>query len=358
MKKRKWKWILISLLIVLIGLGSALTYYLYSVAADIHTSKENSRFKDLYQDDEVQQYEPEVWEGTERVNILLLGGDSRGIENGEPPRSDTMIVVSVDPVSKQVHLLSILRDTWVDIPGHGQSRINSAFATGGPYLAQKAVSEWLGIPIQYHIFVDFEGFIALVDAVGGIDYYVEKDMYYSSRADGPAYTINLKEGYQHLDGQKALQYVRFRHDAMSDYARTERQRNFLTAIADKVQSTSSIMKFPSILNNVKKHIETNITPNNLLKLGNLAFDVRTSQVASLQLPPFELLQEVSIGGASVLTADQAQLQQFIQESFAKQPEPEQPAPTDAEGTHSSSGADGQTGESSSSLTEPASDSAS
>lgn len=316
MRKIRWKWIAVITLILLIGGSGALAYYLYDVAGDLHTTKDESRFKALYEEnEEVQEYEPEVWEGTERVNILLLGGDSRGISEGETPRSDTMIVVSVDPVSKQVHLLSVLRDTWVDIPGYGQGRINSAFALGGPYLAQKTISEWLGIPIQYHIFVDFEGFVALVDAIGGIDYYVEKDMYYSSRADGPEYTIDLKEGQQHLDGREALQYVRFRYDALSDYARTERQRNFLTAVAEKVQSTSSIMKFPTILNEVKKHIETNISPGNLLKLGNLGFSVDTSKIESIQLPPLELLHETTINGAEVITVDTESIQEFVQDSF-------------------------------------------
>ncbi len=126
------------------------------------------------------------------MNVLILGGDSRGLKKNEIPRSDSMMVASIDPVTKKAYLFSILRDTYVKVPGHGNDRINTAVATGGPNLAMKTVSDLLGIPIQYYVYTDFQGFIALVDAIGGIELEVEKDMKYRD-SEEPEFDINLKK---------------------------------------------------------------------------------------------------------------------------------------------------------------------
>lgn len=103
-----------------------------------------------------------------------------------------MLVASLDPVTKKAYLFSILRDTYTNIPDYGKERINTAI-THGPNTAMKAVSDLLGIPIQYYVYTDFQGFIELVDAVGGVDFYVEKDMRYTSKADNHEYDIDLKK---------------------------------------------------------------------------------------------------------------------------------------------------------------------
>ena len=170
--------------------------------------------------EQVTYVEPakEKWEDSGRINILLLGGDSRGLRPNEIPRTDTMMILSIDTVTKKAHLLSLLRDTYVKIPGHGSNRINTAVVYGGPNLAMKTVSELTGLNIQYYVYTDFQGFIHLIDEIGGIEFEVEKDMYYSSAVDGPEYDIDLKAGLQVLGGKEALQYVRFRFDARSDYS--------------------------------------------------------------------------------------------------------------------------------------------
>ncbi len=258
---------------------------------------------------------PPVWEGTEPVNILLMGVDSRSADDGEVPRSDTMLVASLDPVKKTIHLFSILRDTYVDIPGHDQNRINSAI-THGPNTAMQTVSDLLGIPVQYYVYTDFQGFIKLVDAVGGVDFKVEKDMHYVSAADKHEYDIDLKAGMQHLDGKTALQYVRFRHDAMSDFSRTERQRAFLTAVGDKLKSTTSIMNLPGILQQVNPYIDTNLSVDDLWKLASVAYDSKMS--GSDQLPPNNLLEEKHVGGAQVIgISSEEKLKQFVQDALSK-----------------------------------------
>jgi LCP family protein required for cell wall assembly len=261
---------------------------------------------------------PPEWEGTERVNILVLGADARGLEkNGkEVPRSDSMMVVSIEPTTKKALLISILRDTYVKIPGHNFNRINVAMEQGGPDLAMKTVSDLLDIPIQYYVYMDFKGFIGVVDALGGVSIDVEKDMDWEDAEDDHIYDIHLKQGFQEMDGKTALQYVRFRYDARSDYARSERQRKFLTAISERMQTTSGILKFPKILAAVDPYIYTNI--DNLsekLKLGSLGFAAKSSGFVGIQVPPPHLLRETRINNDSVLTTDPELLKAYIQDKF-------------------------------------------
>lgn len=320
MTKRTKRAILWSVVGVIVVVAAFAAYYftaIYNQVDNFQKEGEQSPFYNV-QPTETKVPEPPKWEGTERVNILLMGVDARGLKKGEIPRSDTMLVASLDPVSKKAYLFSILRDTYTEIPEHGSERINTAI-THGPNTAMQAVSELLGIPIQYYVYTDFQGFIELVDAVGGVDFYVEKDMHYTSKADNHEYDIDLKKGQQHLDGKTALQYVRFRHDALSDYTRTERQRNFLKAVADKMKSTTSIMKLPSILEKINPYIDTNLSIQDMWKLATVGYDAQMA--ASEQIPPMDLLIEKNVGGSSVLgVRSEEELKQYVQDVFAKSEE--------------------------------------
>ncbi|AJS61307.1 LCP family protein [Paenibacillus sp. IHBB 10380] len=295
--KRTIWWVLAVLIVAVIGY---LVYYftsIYNGLEGLHKEGKESPFSHLPQV-EAAATEPPKWEGTELVSLLIMGVDGRGLSKGEIPRSDSMMVVTLDPVKKKIHLFSILRDTYIDIPEFRKDRINTAI-THGPNTAMKAIGDLLGIPVQYYVYTDFQGFIKLVDSVGGVDFFVEKDMKYGSKADKHEYDIDLKKGMQHLDGDKALQYVRFRHDALSDYTRTERQREFLKTVASKMQSTTSIMKLPSILEEVSPFVDTNLSTNDMWKLANIGY--QSSIEGSEQIPPMNLLAEEHVGGASVIT---------------------------------------------------------
>lgn len=304
---------IITIFVFLIAIVSFAVFYfssMYIGLASLSKSPEQSPFKDVIGDD-AQAADPPKWTGTEPVNILLMGVDARGLAKSEVPRSDSMMVVSLDPVRERIHVFSILRDTYIDIPGHGKNRVNTAI-THGPNTAMQAVSELLGIPIQYYVYTDFQGFIKLVDAVGGVDFYVEKDMYYPSKADKHEYDINLKKGDQHLDGKAALQYVRFRHDAMSDFSRTKRQREFLNAVAEKLKTTTSLMKLPAILEEVSPFIDTNLSVNDMWKLATVGY--QSTVVKSEQIPPMELLKETYVGRTAVLTvSSETGLKEFVRE---------------------------------------------
>lgn len=322
--RRLWlRWTLISVLSVMtlaIGYIAFQGVTIYNALDNFSKDESESRFQAVV--DKTVQAPPE-WEGKERVNILLLGGDARGLEKNQVARSDSMIVVSIDPVTKRVHLLSVLRDTWVDIPGHGKGRANSAITLGGPNLAMKTIGDLLGLDIHYYAYVDFEGFKALVDAIGGVYFEVEKDMHYVDNADGNRYDIHLKKGYQLLDGDKALQYVRFRHDAMSDFTRTERQREFLKAVAKKLQSTWNVVRMGQILEKVEPYVETNMQVSDILKLGQLGLKLHIA--GSAQVPPMELIRDDRVGGAAVLAVrDTEALKAYVQEVLASDETEQQP----------------------------------
>ncbi|QWU16854.1 transcriptional attenuator, LytR family [Paenibacillus sophorae] len=325
------------LMIILLLLAGGAVYYFTSIYQGLDSMQkqgEDSPFKNVETVD-ANTPDPPKWEGTEPVNILLMGVDARGVKKGEIPRSDTMLVVSLDPVKKKAHVFSILRDTYVSIEGHDKNRVNTAIIHG-PNTAMKTVGDLLGIPIQYYVYTDFQGFIKLIDAVGGIDYTVEKDMVYKTIADGPEYDIDLKQGYQHLDGSKALQYVRFRHDATSDYTRTQRQRAFLSAVADKLKSTTSLVKLPGILSQVSPYIDTNLSINDMWKLANVGYG--SSVAGSEQIPPSNLLEERNAGklGSVLDIRDPDRLKEFVQETLNKT----EPAPA-ASPSASSTAATGQ-----------------
>lgn len=341
---KKWKWFFISLsAIVGVVLVFAIYWGIGVYNALDNFSNESEATPPAEGTNEVPITVPE-WEGKERVNILLLGGDVRGVEEGTKPRSDSMLVASFDPVTKKAHLFSILRDTYVKIEGYGRGRINTAITLGDYPLAMKTAGDLLGLDIQYYAYTDFEGFKSLIDTMGGIYFDVEKDMHYTDNADGNRYDIDLKKGYQLLDGDKALQYVRFRHDAMSDFTRTERQRNLLKAVAKELQSTWNIVRMAKILESVEPYVKMNISVPDMLKLGQLG--VKSHVAGTTQIPPMELIQEDRVGGASVIgISDEDALRDYVQEVLQKDdtiPEPtESPTPS---GSPSSNAANSNTQE--------------
>jgi LCP family protein required for cell wall assembly len=153
----------------------------------------------------------------------------------------------VDTKTKQMSLLSIPRDTRVNIPKYGWDKINAADALGGPELSMKVVSNLLDIPEKYYVQANFNGFKDIVDALGGVTLDVEQNMYHEDETDGGAYEINLKKGVQRLDGDKALQYVRYRDYAMGDIDRTKYQQKFLVALAKEMLQPSTILKLPALV---------------------------------------------------------------------------------------------------------------
>ena len=196
-----------------------------------------------------------------KTNIVVMGVDERDEDAG---RSDTLFVVMLDPKSNNISLLSIPRDTMVKIPDRGWDKINHAFAFGGHKLTQQTVEEFLGIQINNYVVVDFKGFKGLVDAIGGIDINVEKDMYYEDPYDN--LVIDLQKGRQHLDGKTAIQYVRYR-DEEGDIGRIKRQQHFMAAIYEKVTSSQIITKMPGLVKELLTMVKTDMPLTDMAKVA-------------------------------------------------------------------------------------------
>ena len=196
-------------------------------------------------------------------NIMVLGVDRR---SGDTGRSHTLFVTMLDTSRNQAALLSVPRDTLVSIPGHGWDKVNHAYAYGGPDLSRKTLENFLGIQINNYVLVDFQGFIKLVDAIGGVDIDVEKPMQYADPYDGEnGLVINLQPGRQHMDGTTAIQYVRYR-DEEGDIGRVARQQKFMKAVFAKLRSTSLLTRAPEIARTLYQSIETDLSVTDLASL--------------------------------------------------------------------------------------------
>lgn len=198
-----------------------------------------------------------------KKNIIVLGVDERA-EEYDVGRSDTLFVVMFDTNKKAASLLSVPRDTRVRIKGHGWDKINHAYAYGGRELTQKTTEELLGIKINNYVMVDFKGFVGLVDAIGGVDINVEKDMYYYDSWDG--FKIDLKKGMQHMDGKTAIQYVRYR-DEEGDIGRIRRQQHFIMAVYDRITSANMLLHIPGLAKQLTNMVKTDLPLADMVDLG-------------------------------------------------------------------------------------------
>ena len=233
----------------------------------------------------VPAYKP--WNGVERVTILVMGKDYR--ENGPetetgPSRTDTMILLSMDPMTKTAGMISIPRDLYVEIPGYGFNKINSAYFKaealrlpgGGRLLAKQTVEGLLGIPIDYTAVIDFMSFTTVVDEIGGIDVYVPFD---NMKIDpvGPEDVKLLFFGDNHLTGSEALAFARARYTEGGDIDRAARTQQVIIAIRDKVLNLGMlptlIAKAPAIYSEISSSNGTDLTLDQILSLAMVAKDI-------------------------------------------------------------------------------------
>lgn len=265
-------------------------------------------------------------EGDGRVNILLLGRGGEGHEGAD--LTDTIILVSIDPVAKEAALVSIPRDLYVKVPGNGSMKINQVFYTGkmavldkysrpndaikkqaesaGFTMIEQTVEKTLGVPIHYNAMVDFTGFKQAVNTVGGIDFNVPSPLREQMRIDGRTYILNVKPGQQHFDGFKALAYSRSRHtSARGDFDRSERQRLIVVALKNKIFSLGTFSnpnKISQLLDTFGGHVQTNFSVQDLNRLHEISKEISSDKISSIGLadPPNNYLTTANIGGLSVV----------------------------------------------------------
>ncbi len=222
---------------------------------------------------------------SKRVNILLIGIDV-SLNNRRQPlnfaRSDTLVLISADPDRKQINALSIPRDTRARIPGKGETKINAAYAYGGPRLTIKTVQNLLGVPIHYYVKLGPESAARIIDAIGGVEIYVEKNMRYKDWWGGV--DIDLKKGWQLLDGERAMDYIRFRHDESADIGRVDRQQKMLLALFAKLKSPAAIVHAPQLLQAFSENTQTNLTMSEMITLGMFGLRLKSADIHTATLP--------------------------------------------------------------------------
>lgn len=280
--------IFLSLSVILVG-GAAFYYY------------QNYKVVDAYTTESPQPQSASakpIEEKPEKVgsfNILLLGTDER---KNEASRSDTIIVAHFSQEDGKVKMVSIPRDSLVEIPGRGKDKINAAHAYGKEALIEETVENLLGIEIDYYAKVNFKGFTKLVEAIGGVDVNSKRSFYY----EGHTFSV----GKQHLDGKAALSYVRFRKNVDGDFGRIERQREVIENVIKKIIKEKDVFAIPEYVSIYNKYVDTNLEILPVVKsvfgmenLNSLSFEGVTLKTTSSKVDGiwYEVIDVASLNEA-------------------------------------------------------------
>ena len=271
------------------------------------------------------------WLNQERVNILLLGGDRRPADDeSEPMRTDTMMVVSLDPYTKTAAMFSIPRDTWVPISlGNGQvleERINTAYVYGevgeypggGRALAKDTVQYNFGIPIHFAVLVDFKGFERMIDTLGGVTVNLPEPLIDNAYPtdDYEYMQIYIPEGVQTLDGRRALWYVRSRHQD-SDLGRIQRQQQMLLAVREKALQLDMLPKLPQLWEEFRDSVETDLPYPAIVGLAQIAREVKPEDIVRATLDADEgyVTEATTFDGAEILVPNRSQIRKLVNQVF-------------------------------------------
>jgi len=266
----------------------------------------------------------------EPTAVLLLGTDRRST-NRNTDNTDTLMLFYLDPDARRIVILSIPRDLYVEIPGHGQGRVNAAYAwgeqdgTGGLALARRTVSTTLGIPVQHAVLLDFHAFVTFIDAIGGIDIdspYAISDPTYPDSGIGydPFY---LPAGQHHLDGATALKYARTRATPGGDFDRTARQRQLVLAVRDRVTRLDLlpeiITQSPQLWATLQTAFETDLTLGKIVDLAVISSRIPADQITTAAIDETCTQPWGTLEGASVLVPLQDAIDALVTDLFSPPP---------------------------------------
>lgn len=310
-KSRKWlRNLFLAFALVLVA-GIIYSVYQYNsglaMAEDSHL-KDNEKAYDPFEGADVQ---------FGQINVLLMGSDARDKDG----RSDTLMIAHYDQTTNDVKLISIMRDSYVDIPDHGMNKINAAFALGGPELVRKTIKQNFDIDVNYYALVDFKGFPKIVDllAPDGIEVDIPYEM---SHGIG----MTLYPGKQVLHGNELLGYVRFRHDRLSDFGRVERQQEVLGKVKEQI-GVSSLMNIPKILGVADSYIDTNVDNKTILTIAKGIVNGKSKGMDTLRIPVAGSFEDKRENVGDVLDIDFDKNKQALEE-FLSSKDHEKNAKTD------------------------------
>ena len=257
------------------------------------------------------------WPMPKNMNVLVMGLDTAYNKEKHTPmaeqgHTDTMILVNINTSSFKVNMLSIPRDTLVEIPGYGWQKVNAAYFLGGPALAKETVEKFLGIPVNHYVTLNPTGLIKLIDLMGGIKLYVEKDMYYVDNWGG--LKINLKKGLQKLNGEQATGFIRYRQDPLGDVSRVQRQQEFLQIVLKRLATPAILVKAPWVLAIAVENIRTDLSLKDILYSLNFARGLRKEDI-NMSIVPGSF--SVGESNASLWSPDQEALRDIVNKYFSK-----------------------------------------
>jgi len=273
--------------------------------------------------------------------ILLMGSDERRdssgkVVKGDVPHSDTLILARVDTNEHTIRLLSVPRDLVVAIPGYGPShRVNEAYtigetrhlSQGGAGLAAQTIETLTGIRVPYYAVTTFDGFRETVDAVGGVELNVERPITdHDYPGQGSEYMpIYVPAGMQHLGGEKALEYVRSRHnDPLSDFGRNQRQQHFLSVLSKKLLQPERLTQFNQFTDIVKRNARSNLSPGQMLSLARAMIGGKP-RLQTYAIGPNQVRDQVVAGLGDVLVPDRAAVDKVVRAFERGDPSPDQAA---------------------------------
>jgi len=260
---------------------------------------------------EIKLPDPDPWDGTSRVNVLVMGLDLRDTEEfDKAPRSDTMILLSMDPLNNKAAAIAIPRDMWVPVPGFGHYKINTAFRFGelydlpggGPELASRTVEEFLGAPVHFYVQIDFQAFVDFIDHIHGIK--ITFDEPYKIDRRGKWNTVILEPDTYVLDGEYALAYARDRDSEGDDFDRSSRQMEVIMLIRQRIlefdQLPNLVLNAPAIYEDLSTGIRTNMNLNQLIQLAWKAKEIPSANIDMVVIGPEHIAFGKSPDGLDVL----------------------------------------------------------
>jgi LCP family protein required for cell wall assembly len=234
------------------------------------------------------------------MNLLIFGLDS----TDRVLRADTIMLLTLNRRNGEINIISIPRDMRVEIPGRGKDKINHSHAYGGVALTREVVENLLGVNVDYYMTADFAGFENVVDILGGIELDVEKRMYYRTSS----FIIDLYPGPQRLDGEKALQYVRWRNDREGDLGRMQRQQRFLKILLDELVAFRNVLKFHRLVPELAQNIKTDLELSQAIMLANRLKSVDVTEINTFTLPG----RVGSIQGVSYVLPEEEEIRQLVE----------------------------------------------
>ncbi|WP_133015243.1 LCP family protein [Clostridium cuniculi] len=296
-------WILGVILVVILGaVGGVYFYgnYLFNKLEKVEIDKDNIGITEEVEE-KLSQYSNSI------INIALFGVDA---VDGEAGRSDSIMIATIDTVHKKLKLTSIMRDSYVAIDGHGNDKLNHAYAFGGPQLAIKTLNENFDLNIEDFAAVNFETLPKIIDKIGGIELDIDADeleyvngyIAHLNNINGTSEPAIESTGVQHVSGTQALAYCRIRYTSGGDYKRTERHREVLTEIFKKIE-TMPVTSYPSLLLDILPMVNTSLTYNEILDLGTEVLKLGDSSMELERFPLDEYCEGKMIDGIYYLSFD-------------------------------------------------------